>query len=110
MARLHEAATAALFGARLSRGSGNQWKTPIDWRQNHMGQRFAIAGECKSTLGGSISVTRAMWEKAAEQAGDEEPSLHLRFYDTECLEDVYADLSVVSTSFLARLMEEANRA
>lgn len=82
MGDAHELFLASLFKGRQSRGSGNQWRDPIDGRNNRMTEQFAFAWDGKSTLAKSISVSRAMWEKAKEQAGGERPMLGLRFYET----------------------------
>ena len=108
MARIHEAWAASLFGGRQAKGSGNQWHDQIDGRQDHMSQQYAVAWDCKATLGKGITITRAMWEKAVEQAGGEEPMLALRWYETQCLEDVGLDLTAVRAGYLARLIEAAN--
>ncbi len=60
-----------------------------------------------STRAKSIGVTRAMWEKAKEQAGGERPLLPLRFYDTDKL-DVGLDLVVLSLDDFAEMLERVN--
>jgi len=108
MAEKHEGWAAALFHAVRSRGSGSQWHSPIDSRQNHMLVTYGFAQECKSTLRKSFSITRAMWQKAREQAGAERPSVLVRFYDTECL-DVGYDLILTDAMDFAEVLERANR-
>lgn len=108
MGDAHEAFLCALFDGTQSRGSGNQWANPMDGRQNRFQQAYAFAWDGKSTLGGSIGVTRAMWRKAREQAHGERPMLGLRFYDDESLKRVEADLVVLSAHDMAEVLEAAN--
>ncbi len=97
-----------LDGARLSRGSGNQWRNPMDARQNRYEDPLAVAVDCKSTLGKSVGVSREMWAKAKEQAHGERPALPLRFYNNERL-DVDLDLIVISLDDYEELREYAQR-
>jgi hypothetical protein len=102
----HEAHLAEVLGMRQSRGSGNQWRDPIDARHNRLDQQFAFAIDGKSTLAKSIGVTRDMWAKAVEQAGGERPMLGLRFYNTASL-DVHADLAVCDLLDFAEMRQAA---
>lgn len=105
----HEAdITERLEGARLSAGSGNQWRNPMDSRQDRYADPLAVAADCKSTLGKSIGVSRAMWNKAKEQAHGERPILPLRFYADERL-TVDIDLVAMSLADYEELREWAKR-
>lgn len=107
MGDAHEKHLAETLGMRQSRGSGNQWRDPIDGRHNHLDTEWAFAVDGKSTLAKSISVTRAMWEKAVEQAGAERPMLALRFYNDASLSRVGHDLAVCELDDFAALLEAA---
>lgn len=60
-----------------------------------------------STLGKSVGVSRAMWEKAVTQACAERPMLALRFYTTERL-DVGLDLAVINLHDFAEMLDRLN--
>jgi len=107
MSDKHEEHLVALFGGRMTKGSGNQWHNQMDGRQSSREQYWAFAWDGKSTLGKSVGVTREMWTKAVQQAGVERPMLPLRWYNNERLE-VGLDLAVVLADDLACLIEDAN--
>lgn len=107
MGAAHEKAIAEKLGMRQSRGSGNQWRDPIDARHNHLDTEWAFAVDGKSTLAKSISVTLPMWEKAAEQAGAERPMLALRFYNDASLSRVGHDLAVCELDDFAAMRQAA---
>jgi hypothetical protein len=107
MGELHVKALAELIGGRVTPGSGNQWKDPIDARASHLDTEFAFAAEGKSTLGASISFSRALIAKAQEQAGGERPLIGLRFYGTEDLHEVDEDWSAIQNADLSELLEKA---
>jgi hypothetical protein len=109
MGAAHEKAIAEKLGMRQSRGSGNQWRDPIDARHNHLDSEYAFAVDGKSTLAKSISVTRAMWEKAVDQAGAERPMLALRFYDDVSLSRVGHDLAVCELADFAAMRADAEK-
>lgn len=104
MADEHETDLAQRLGGRQTRGSGNQAANPMDGRHQHYSSAHAFAWDGKSTLGGSIGVTREMWNKAVEQSHGERPMLALRFYDSERLK-VGLDLVVVSLDDFEELLE-----
>lgn len=108
MGDAHESFLASLFEGIQTRGSGNQWANPIDGRQSRMHKRFAFAWDGKSTLGKSLSIPLAMWNKAREQAGGERPMLGLRWYANEKL-DVVRDLVVVDAHDFHEVLEVANK-
>ncbi|GAA1978948.1 hypothetical protein [Kitasatospora viridis] len=103
----HEQHVADRLGMRRSRGSGNQWRDPIDARHNRLDTEYAFAADAKSTLAKSLSVSLAMWHKAVEQAGGERPMLALRFYTDRTLADVHADLAVSLLDDFADLLGAA---
>lgn len=109
MGQRHEAWIAENFEGRQTRGSGNQWKDPLDGRQDHDSGAYVFAWDGKSVMGKSVSVTRAMWAKVQEQAKPHEiPLMPLRFYDDERLTKVHADLVVIDARVLADLQRDAN--
>lgn len=108
MGDAHEAYLADLFDGIANRGSGNQWRNPIDGRQSRVHQAYAFAWDGKSTLGKSISIPLEMWEKARLQAGGDRPMLGLRWYANEKLE-VKRDLVVISADDMAEVAEKANK-
>lgn len=83
MGDAHEERLVEVLGGKQSRGSGNQWHSPMDGRHSRYTEEFAYAWDGKSTTTGTISVTIPMWEKAVEQAGGERPMLAFRWYPTE---------------------------
>ncbi|MEU9405658.1 hypothetical protein AB0E08_08125 [Streptomyces sp. NPDC048281] len=106
MGDTHEAHLAEVLGMRRTRGSGNQWRDQMDAKHDRTECTFAFAVDGKSTLAKSISITRAMWEKAGEQASGELPMLALRFYNNASLE-VHADLAVCDLLDFAEMREAA---
>lgn len=107
MSKDHEADICERLGARPSRGSGNQFNTPMDGRQHRLLRRFAFAFDGKATRGESIGVGRRMWAKAVDQAGGERPMLALRFYRNDRLSEYDPDLAVISMDDLLELIEAA---
>lgn len=106
MSQLHEEAVAEAIGGRRTRGSGSQWRDQTDAVGSTMDQEFAYASECKSTLGQSIAVSRAMLHKLREQAGGKRPALPLRFYANERL-DVAEDWIAITLKEFQGLREAA---
>jgi hypothetical protein len=104
----HEIWLADLFGARRTKGSGNQWQNQTDGRMSSREKTYAFSYDGKATLGKSVGVTREMWTKVVEQALPERPMLPLRFYDNERLE-VGLDLVVMSAYDAAEIIEDANK-
>lgn len=108
MGQAHELFLVKMLGGRKTKASGSQWTDQMDGRHDRMRDRFAFAWDGKSTLGKSIGVSRAMWEKAREQALGERPMLALRWYDNERL-DVGEDLVVLTLNDFAEMLEELNK-
>lgn len=107
MGDAHEAAIADWLKGRVQKGSGNQWHNQMDV-VNNPETPYAMAGDGKSTLGKSISITREMWTKAVEQTFQGmAPSLHLRFYSDQTLRKVDTDLTVVDSRFFAEILADA---
>ncbi|PPS89525.1 hypothetical protein [Streptomyces sp. MH60] len=108
MGDAHEAYVASVLGQRQTRGSGNQWRDQMDSKHDRTECVFAFANDGKSTLGKSVSITRAMWAKAVEQAGGERPMLTLRFYADASLK-VDTDLAACDLLDFAEMREDAER-
>lgn len=108
MSDRHEEDLLTLLGGRGTPNSGATWRAPMDGRTSRHEASYAFAWDGKSTLSKSVGVSRAMWDKAVEQAGGERPLLPLRFYDNERL-DVGLDLVVLSLHDFVEILEIANR-
>jgi hypothetical protein len=106
MGEAHETFLAKLFGGRKTRGSGNQWRDPMDGRTNRYEQAFAFAWDGKSTMAKSITIDRPMLRKACEQAGPERPMIGVRFYDDERLRG-FEDWVLVKAADMAEVVEIA---
>ena len=104
----HEAWLAKMLGGRQTRGSGNQWRDPMDGRNNRYTQPFAWAWDGKSTMGKSISISREVLDKAVEQADGERPMIAIRFYEDERLRH-YEDWILVREGDFFEMNAEANR-
>jgi hypothetical protein len=106
MSDRHEAFLARLFGGKQMKGSGNQQSGQMDGRMDSHRDSFAWAWDGKSTMAGSMVITRRIWQKAVEQSHFEKPMLGLRFYANVRLQDSEAlDLVVVSAHDMAELMD-----
>jgi hypothetical protein len=106
----HEEYLIEVLGGKQSKGSGNQWHSPMDGRHNRYAERYAFAWDGKSTTTATVGVTLPMWEKAQEQAGGERPMLALRFYPTErpTVQNVGGtDLAVLDLLDLSALLVDA---
>jgi hypothetical protein len=98
----HEFFLADMIGGRRMKGSGNQFNGQTDAR-NQPHTPFPIAIDGKSTLGRSMIIRLADWQKVVEQAGDLHPALGLRWYHDDRLRES-TDLFVVSASFFSELL------
>ncbi|MFE0490164.1 hypothetical protein [Streptomyces griseoaurantiacus] len=105
----HEAYVAEVLGQRQTRGSGNQWRDQMDSKHDRTSCVFAFANDGKSTLGKGVTITRAMWAKALEQAGGERPMLTLRWYADASLTKVDIDLAACDLLDFAEMREDAER-
>lgn len=106
MARVHEDHLADLLGGRRTRGSGSQWHDVADGRNHGLIDPFPLAWDGKSTLNGSLSLTRTMWRKISEEAQGEIPMIAVRFYRNERL-DVETDLVVLPADDFAEILMAA---
>lgn len=108
MSDAHEEDLAEWFDGRVTPGSGNGFANPMDVRQHRSTQAVAFAVDGKSTRAKSISVTRAMLDKAREQSHGERPCVALRFYDDDRLRG-FEDWACVPMDDLLELMERSER-
>lgn len=106
MSLLHEQYISKLFNGTLSRGSGNQAANPMDGRQDRHRMQYALAWDCKATLGASISITLTMWLKAIEQARGEIPTIPLRIYHNDRLTE-WTDLIVIGLEDFSDIKDDA---
>lgn len=105
----HEEDTAERFGGRMTRGSGSTWYDKGDGRNQHDGP-FALAWDCKSTRGQSISITRAMLDKLVEESHGERPVLPLRYYDNDRLDvGPHGDWVVVLADDFSEILDAARQ-
>lgn len=108
MSDRHEQDLQRLLGGVITRGSGNQSRSPMDVRQSRHEIDWAFAFDGKSTLSRSMSVGLDMWDKAVEQSHGERTGLPLRFYDGPRLR-VVRDLIVIDLHDFAELVEQVRR-
>lgn len=110
MGDAHETFLVDLFGGRQARGSGNQWRQPMDGRTSRKHLRFAFAWDGKSTLGKGLNIPLTMIRKAKEQAGGNRPMIALRWYDSDtpfALNPI-EDWVAVKAQDMAEVVGEAN--
>lgn len=105
MSDRHEDFLAETFGGRRTPGSGNQFHRQMDVR-DAPDVPYALAWDGKSTHAASVSVTKAMWDKARLQAAGEIPALALRWYADARL-TVVRDLVVLDAHDFAEILEAA---
>jgi hypothetical protein len=101
----HEAYVAKVMGGRVAHGSGCTYRDQLDGRQSPL-RWIRFAWDAKCTLGKSLSITLALWEKVVEQAHGDRPMMALRWYRSQRL-DPALDLGVVSLLDLSELCAEA---
>ncbi len=109
MADAHEADMAEVIDGRVQKGSGNQWHAQGDLKNGEHLVAYPITGDCKATLGKSISLSREMWNKITEQTYDQNPALFLRWYRDESLRQVDTDLAVTSVSLFRQVLGDARQ-
>lgn len=106
-ARQEDDLVSVLGGSRMP-NSGAQFTGQMDGKQEYRSGHYVFSWDAKSTLGKSIGVSLAMWDKAKEQAHWAQPAIPLRFYGDERLTKVRADLIVVSLDTFASVLADAN--
>lgn len=95
-------------GALVTRGSGNQARSPMDVRQSRHHVPWAFALDGKSTKAASMSFRLEDWFKAEEQAHGEHPGMPVRFYTPRL--QVVKDLILVDLHDFIEMRGEAIRA
>jgi hypothetical protein len=105
MSDAHEAFIEERTGAKVTRGSGNQFNAQTDNRHS-FDEVFATAYEAKSTFRDSLGITRKMLAKLCEQAGGLIPALPVRFYKDAYLRE-HEDWILVPFEHYMELREEA---
>lgn len=106
----HEADIAEWTGGRVQKASGSQWQNQGDTKNGEHLVPYPITSDGKSTMGGSISVSRKMWQKLVEQTFGQNPALFLRFYEPGVrFRQVDIDLAVVRVGFFVEILEAARK-
>lgn len=108
MSSRHEDDLVAILGGERTRNSGAVWSDQADGHQTGLDQHWKFAWDGKSTLGGSIGVTRIMLEKLRQQCRGLEPALPLRWYRDDRLTMVDEDWIAVETETFAQILSDAN--
>lgn len=106
MSDKHERDLAEWLGGRVTPGSGNHFANPMDVRQSRYKDKYAFAVDGKSTRSASVGVSRAMWQKAVDQAHGERPALALRLYTSDRL-DYDIDLICITVDDFLELLDAA---
>lgn len=111
MSDAHEADIAEWIEGHVQKGSGSQWHAQMDAVNSTRDVAIPTAGDGKATRAKGITVTRAMWAKAVEQAGPvAQPFLALRWYAEEpSLLRVEQDLVAITPEFFRRLLHGARQ-
>jgi hypothetical protein len=111
MGDFHEVDIAEWTKGIKQKASGNQWHAQGDTKNGEFLVPFPITSDGKSTMGGSISVSRAMWNKLVEQTFGQHPALFLRFYRpaTTTPLTVDLDLAVTRSGLFVELLEAARK-
>lgn len=104
MSDAHELFLQKLFGGRITPGSGNGFANQMDVRNDRQ-EPVPLAIDGKSTFKKSITVTREMWEKAVEQAGDLTPVIALRWYAKDFTLNSVRDLVVLDAHDFAEMIQ-----
>lgn len=105
----HEQDVADRLGGRLTRGSGSTWVDQTDGKHSTQeGRAYPFSWDCKSTLGKSMSISRATIAKLREQtAAGLFPLLPIRFYRDERLTMVDEDLVVLDLELFEDILADA---
>jgi hypothetical protein len=95
-----------VLGGDKAHHSGAHFNNPTHDGQSGREAEFVFAWYAAATRGDSITVTNAMWEKAAKWALGDRPMVALRFYDSETIETgPRLDLAVVSLLTLTEMVD-----
>jgi hypothetical protein len=99
-----------VLGGDKAHHSGAHFDNPTQDGQSGREAGFVFAWYAAATRGDSISVSRAMWEKAAEWALGDRPMVALRFYDSETIATCpKLDLAVVSLLTLTEMVDRIDQ-
>lgn len=97
------------FGARITRGSGNQFNDQADNRMpRDRWHTYAFAFEGKATRRASLSVKADDWVKLVAQAHDLSPAMALRWYRPDDTLTPELDLIAVKAADFAAILSSAN--
>jgi hypothetical protein len=95
-----------VFGGDKAHHSGPHFDHPTNSGEDGQKAEFVFAWNAAATRGDSISLSKAMWEKACEWAWGDRPMLALRFYDSETIATCPTlDLAVVSLLTLTEMVD-----
>lgn len=103
----HEAWLAELLEGRITRGSGCSFADQMDGKNDRHTQPYPLAWDGKATQSASVGVSRAMWDKAVEQAHGLTPALALRFYGPGYSLTPELDLIAVEANDFAAMLADA---
>lgn len=103
----HEAWLAELLEGRITRGSGCSFADQMDGKNDRHTQPYPLAWDGKATQSASVGVSRAMWDKAVEQAHGLTPALALRFYGPGYSLTPKLDLIAVEANDFAAMLADA---
>lgn len=103
----HEAWLAELLEGRITRGSGCSFADQMDGKNDRHTQPYPLAWDGKATQSASVGVSRAMWDKAVEQAHGLTPALALRFYGPGYGLTPELDLIAVEANDFAAMLADA---
>lgn len=109
MGDAHEADIAEWIGGSVHKGSGNQWHRQMDASNGEYLTPFPIAGDGKSTLGDSLTITRKMWQKAVDQTFGKIPAIFSRRYADQSLRTVDIDLVTLQVAHFVEILEAARK-
>jgi uncharacterized small protein (DUF1192 family) len=102
---LYEEFLDRVLGGAKATHSGPHFANPTNGGQSHEAD-FVFAWSAAATRGNSITVSKAMWEKAREWAWGDRPLVALRFYDSETIGTCpRLDLAVISLLSLTEMVD-----
>jgi hypothetical protein len=95
-----------VLGGDKAHHSSAHFDNSTNGEQTGREAEFVFAWNAAATRGHSITVTKAMWEKACEWAWGDRPMVALRFYESETIETgPRLDLAVVSLLTLTEMVD-----